>query len=583
MFVLFLLWDALQPEPYDNLGTNVCKLCAEKIYAFYEFRLSYLESEKKLREMLHNFEVNQRLNSESVSSLSNTNDHSAQFQFEKSFETTTAAASAAAVVATAATPADRFDCHECGRCFERELELRIHSHTHRTVDTPSQHNDSQNGFDEQFLLANIKSEPVEYDLDPMEINPMEWAEVSQSDVDSLLMGGSGDGGNDSNGELRWKCTICQGRFLRRAHLRQHRRQHAVDGQSIRAIPHQKRTTKPTHDKKNKDQIQIKGIPQINHDNNSSGSGSGSGSSSNGIKASSNTHKKKKQQLPSLPPPPPLQLLPPPELATPPPPSPVPPPQLPALSLLPSLQLNLTSDAQFDRWQCKKCFLTFRTRNLLRTHNMAHRNASVTSLDFDASLLSSFAAGNESSSQLMFDHSDMSSFGMSMATDEHTMPNVSPAAIATAPPSAAGKKPVHQSPKSHSTPLKSSDARWKCPKCRKVFETPKALRKHKLSHHTFEIKLNLKSKNFVSDKKSASFDSATNSTKKRTNANMIGGAPRGHVQRDWNCNSCHQVFNRRSVLREHRRTVHMLKPTDLPMSIIKHEMENFTAEQFAVAD
>lgn len=370
--------------------------------------------------------------------------------------------------------------------------------------------------------------------------------------------GSGSGGGDSgadgigednNGELRWKCTICQERFLRRAHLRSHRRRHAIDGEH-RSVKLQNRAIKATtHDKKIKDQIQIKSIPQINHDISS-------------VKATTNVLKKKQQQ-------PQPQQLPPPALPTPPP--------LPSLSLLPSIQLNLTADAQYDRWQCKKCFLTFRTRRLLRTHNIAHRNTSVTSLDFDASLLSSLAAGNESSSQL-FDHSDMSSFAMTMATDQ-SIPNVSPAAIATAP---APKKPVQQSPKSHSTPLKSSDARWKCPKCRKVFETPKALRKHKLSHHTFEIKLNLKSKNFVSDKKNVSFDLATNSSKKRTNSNMIG-LPRGHVQRDWPCNSCHQVFNRRSVLREHRRTVHMLKPTALPMSIMKQELENFTAEEFAVAD
>lgn len=565
----------------------MCKLCAEKIYAFYEFRLSYLESEKKLSEMLHNFETNQRLNSDLETNLSNnTNDHSAQFQFSKSFEAT---------ATTMATAADRYDCDECGRCFERELELRIHSHSHRTIDSPSQHNDSQNGFDDQFLLANIKSEPVEYDLDPMEINPMEWAEVSQSDVDNLLMGGDGGGsvggdgiGGDNSDELRWKCTICAGRFLRRAHLRAHRRQHAIDGESVRSIKLQNRTTKSTSDnKKNKDQIQIKSIPQINHDNNSSSS------SSHTAKAST-----KKQQQSQLPPP----VLPTPTPPPPPPlkqeqPPPPPPLQLPSLSLLPSLQLNLTADAQYDRWQCKKCFLTFRTRRLLRTHNMAHRNASVTSLDFDASLLSGLATGNESSSQLLFDHSDMSSFAVSMATDDQSMSNVSPsaaaaaaaattAAIATAPP--ATKKSVQQSPKSHSTPLKSSkssgggDGRWKCPKCRKVFETPKALRKHKLSHHTFEIKLNLKSKNFVSDKKNMSFDLATNSSKKRANSNVIG-APRGHVQRDWNCNSCHQVFSRRSILREHRRTVHMLKPTALPMSMMKQEMENFTAEEYAAAD
>lgn len=564
---LFFLFSFLflQPEPYDNLGTNVCKLCAEKVYAFYEFRLSYLESEKKLREMLHNFEMNQRLSSDAACSLSNANDHSAQFQFDKSFEAETATS----------TATDRYDCDECGRCFERELELRIHSHTHRTVDTPSQH-DSQNGFDEQFLLANIKSEPVEYDLDPMEINPMEWAEVSQSDVDNLLMGENGAGGDngigdDSNGELRWRCTICNERFLRRAYLRAHRRQHAIDGDSLRAIKIQNRTKKPTHDKtQNKDQIQIKSIPQLNHDNNSSSS------CSNSFNASTTMPKKKKP-----PPPQQQQELPPPALPTPPPP--IGDLQLPSLSLLPALQLNLTADAQYDRWQCKKCFLTFRTRRLLRTHNMAHRNASVTSInDFDASLLSSLAAGNESSSQMLFDHSDMSSFAVSMTAEDQSMPNVSPAVIMAASPAPA-RKPVQQSPKSHSTPLKSGDGRWKCPKCRKVFETPKALRKHKLSHHTFEIKLNLKSKNFVSDKKNVSFDMATNSAKKRSNANNAIGAPRGHVQRDWNCNSCHQVFSRRSILREHRRTAHMLKPTALPMSIMKQEMENFTAEEFTVAD
>lgn len=160
--------------------------------------------------MLHNFELNQRLNSDSVYSLSNhASENGSGFEFAKTFET----APPPPPMATKSLSADRFDCHECGRCFTRELELRIHSHTHRTVDTPSQQNDSQNGecFDEQFLLANIKSEPVEYDLDPME-----WAEVSQSDVDNLLMG-SADGddadsfGADNNGELRWKCTICQQR------------------------------------------------------------------------------------------------------------------------------------------------------------------------------------------------------------------------------------------------------------------------------------------------------------------------------------------------------------------------------------
>lgn len=518
----------------------MCKLCAEKIYAFYEFRQSYVESDKKLREMLHNFEMNQRLNSDSVYSVSNhTNASSSQFEFAKT----------EVAMTPPSMPVDRFDCHECGKCFDRDLELRIHSHTHRTVDTPSQQNDSQNGFDEQFLMANIKSEPVEYDLDPME-----WAEVSQSDVDNLLMG-SGDGaggvgidnggngfGDESNGELRWKCTICQERFLRRAHLRAHRRQHAIDGEH-RATKPQNRSLKATNEKKPKDQvqIQIKSIPQINHDNS---------------KISTNVLKKKKQPpmvLPQLSPPAPL-------------PIPIPISMSAALPVLPSI-LNLTADAQYERWQCKKCGLPFRTRRLLRTHNQCvHRNTSVTSLDFDTSLLSNLSAGDTSSPYQL----DVSSFASVTMAEQPMQPNVSPPATVTD----VAKKPVQQSPKSHSTPIKSSaDARWKCPKCRKVFETPKALRKHKISHHTFEIKLNLKSKNFVS--------SESANAKKRT-ANLIG-TPRGHVQRDWPCNSCHQVFNRRSLLREHRRTAHMLKPTALPISIMKQEMENFTAEEFTVAN
>lgn len=461
----------VKPQPNDNLGGNVCKLCAEKIYAFYEFRLSYLESEKKLREMLHNFETNQRLApscSDSVSSLSNMDDESSPFTLNKQQIDETAPIAAASSAATAISPTVNLECHECGRCFERELELRIHSHTHRKNETPSQNNDSQNGFDDQFLLANIKSEPVEYDLDPME-----WAEVSQSDVDNLL-----GGQNEFDNDLRWKCTICQQRFLRRAHLRAHRRQHAVD------IP---RPTKVKGEKRNKDQTTKITIPQSNHDN---------------IKTNINVLKKK--------------------------PSPI------------SFNLNVTADAQYERWQCKKCFSTFRTRRLLRDHNIVHRNASVVSVKFEASsqLNSSMTTVNDTVSSHFLSDSDM------VAIDE-PMPKV-----------ATAKKMGTTSPKSQSTPLKS-DARWKCPKCRKVFETPKLLRKHKLAFHTFEIKLNLKSKNFISEKKNVSFELAGAATASTAAANAVDGAATALTtkkkqqqlagrspERDWPCNSCHQVFNRR---------------------------------------
>lgn len=466
----------LQPEPSDNLGFNVCKLCAEKIYAFYEFRLSYLESEKKLREMLHNYENNQRLmasgsGSDSASSLS-TDEDSAQPNLQNQSDQ--------------ADVFDSLECRECGRRFERELELRIHLHTHRETDTPSQNNDSHNGFDDQYLIANIKSEPVEYDLDPTD-----WADTTQSDADnSSLM-------NDD--ELRWKCTICQQRFLRRAHLRAHRREHATD-----------RPDKSGEKRFIKDERKAT-IPQAKHD---------------------------KQQ-----------------------------PIILKKKINFNVNLNVTADAQFDRWQCKKCLAAFRTRRLLRDHNVVHRNTSMASLDFDNSFLNSTNDPNEP-----FIHFD--------ADSEAAVASAIAAASSIDEQTSFPPTEETTSPKSASTPMKSHDARWKCPKCRKAFDTPKALRKHKLANHTFEIKLNLKSKNFVSEKKSVSFSDLTSSSSKKRKLE----ARSQFVERDWPCNSCHQVFNRRSMLREHRRTVHMLKPTGAVSTSLKQEqIDDFVADEYAVAD
>lgn len=168
--------------------------------------------------MLQNYETNQRLTatgSDSVSNMSITDeDNSAQEHKQNNHEKSSIESNKVY---------DSIECPECGQCFERELQLRIHLHRHRQNETPSHNTDSQNGFDEQFLLATIKSEPVEYELDPLD--PMaailDWPDTTQSDVDNTSIQHDDD-------ELRWKCTICQQRFLRRAHLRAHRRQHAAD-------------------------------------------------------------------------------------------------------------------------------------------------------------------------------------------------------------------------------------------------------------------------------------------------------------------------------------------------------------------
>lgn len=450
--------------------------------------------------MLNNYETNQRLTascSDSVSSMSITDEDnqyissssSAQPKLEQNNTTATD------------DVYNSLKCPECGQCFERDLQLRIHlhTHTHRDNDTPSHNTDSQNGFDEQFLLTAIKSEPVEYELDPMD--PMaailDWPDTTQSEADMSLQ-------HDDN-DLRWKCTICQERFLRRAHLRTHRREHAVD-----------RTTDiKINDKKN-DKKTIPHTTTNKHD-----------------KSSSNLFKKK-------------------------------------------INLNVTADAaQFERWQCKKCFSTFRTRRLLRDHGIVHRNSSLTLLDLDSSLLNESLNPNDGSIIHFDADSDdavAAATAAAAAIDERMYHQKSPSkkvSNATSSPKSTTQKNNGSS---------SDTAKWKCPKCRKVFETPKQLRKHKLANHTFEIKLNLKSKNFLSEKRSVSFSDLTSSAKKRKLESRSQ-----FVERDWPCSSCHQVFSRRNQLREHRRTAHMLKPTGAVPISISMKQEQIVGDEYAGAD
>lgn len=488
--------------------------------------------------MLQNYEKNQRLTasgSDSVSSMSITDEDSSAQHHKRKLEKSSIESN---------NVYDSIDCPECGQCFERELQLRIHLHTHRQNETPSHNTDSQNGFDEQFLLATIKSEPVEYELDPMD--PMaailDWPDTTQSDVDNTSI--------HHDDELRWKCTICQQQFLRRAHLRAHRRQHAADRTNGSTTSTSNITAAATaaaaasaaatasivaaigDNKPNEKKSDKKSIPHNNrHDKNSV-----------------NLLKKK-------------------------------------------YNLNVTADmAQYDRWQCKKCFSTFRTRRLLRDHNVVHRNSSLASLDFDSSLLLNDSLNPNEPSIIHFDADSDAAVAAATAAaaaidERNYSTSATPIQLSPSPHISSSKK-VTTSPKSQSTPLKTNSssgdsAKWKCPKCRKVFETPKQLRRHKLAAHTFEIKLNLKSKNFINEKRNVSFSELTTSSTAAKKRKLESRSQ--FVERDWPCSSCHQVFSRRNQLREHRRTAHMLKPTGAMPISISMKQEQIGDDEFAVAD
>lgn len=169
-----------QLEPNDNLGRNVCKFCAEKIYNFFEFRSTFLESQKKLQEYFEQYGKDE---------LDDKPDEVAQPE------------------RTVEHPSDEptvFHCDSCPKSFNRSIELRLHKHIHVPV---------SNGFDDSI---DIKTEPYDDEYD-------DYDATNESDT----LNDTTASINNNGEEMRWRCNTCGMSFLRRAHLRQHRRMHPI--------------------------------------------------------------------------------------------------------------------------------------------------------------------------------------------------------------------------------------------------------------------------------------------------------------------------------------------------------------------
>lgn len=428
----------------------------------------YLESEKKLKEHLIHFQKNQTNQNTEEGNAENSDTFQSNGTTDLDGE-----------MVEQTTNSFRWKCSNCPKAFDRRIELQLHQHTHRSEKPVEGYTD-----DLSNQMVSIKIEPFA-DSYSSDWNDEQMYNDNDDSTANLVLNDSTENSYNDGGEfLRWACNVCSERFIRRAHLREHKRSHALE----------KLGTKPRND--------------------------------NGIAA---TNKSIKTIIPNV-----VNRV------------------IKKINKT-KMEVNSVVETQFDRWKCKKCSMAFRTRRLLGEHNITHRNDVgaanvIENIDVDDS--------NDIKHMVFLEEPALKKvINIPKASNSPKKPNLT---IKTEPSMNNVKK------------LSSQSQRWKCSKCRKTFDTRQSLRTHKLNHK-FEIKLNLKTKtnNLIVNLKSRHENLFKVKKSNKPNGNktpkITSSTPtnRSFVERDWKCNNCDAVFNRRSILREHRREVHPSKHTIKP--------------------
>lgn len=409
----------------------------------------------------------------------------------------------------------RWKCSKCPKAFGRRIELQLHRHIHR-IETkplpPPIDDDEPNGLGFYAEEMHIKTEPEAYDSDNLDETIQSHFMDMDMDMDmstNSLPNGNGD-------ELRWTCTTCKAKFLRRAHLRAHRQHHVnqrKDGKNVNFKTKHHHIPQPqTIEKVFKSEMI------------SAAKSTAMGVLANAIKFGNNG----KSSMPKT--------------------------KAKTKTITTSAIANDLS-AELNRWMCRKCSIPFRTRRLLRDHNLIHRSS--------GGINSSMNSTAESS---VLD--DLIDIQAAVDADERkTLLSMTPKKSA---PRLLPPPPPKNCNTTMATVTGQPNKSFKCQKCRKGFENATKLKRHKMFSHTFEIKLNLKSapKHISNAMKKIPHDIMS-----KKKSSTMSRSP--FVEREWACTSCSRVFGRRQLLREHRRDEHMLKPNGLPL---KHEQNAAVKEE-----
>lgn len=277
-----------------------------------------MESQKKLQEYFLQYGKDEHDDDTDVAPNTEQNEHSAEL------------------------PSDEpviWQCDSCPKSFKRSIELRLHKHTHVQA---------ENGLDDSI---DIKTEPYDDEYDEFDTTNISESINDMGNTSCNPM-------NDE--ELRWRCNTCSVSFLRRAHLRLHRRQHPVKHKSVKIL------SKPLP---RKEPVQIEPKPkQTMHTSISNGFGSMGEESFDDarwkckkcpgvfrtrrlLRDHNGTHR---YSMPTL-------------VAAP-------------LSSMSTTSTPIakhqvvvpTTDPIDLRWKCSKCRKAFATRKLLQKHRIAHR-------------------------------------------------------------------------------------------------------------------------------------------------------------------------------------------------------------------
>ncbi|KAJ6644218.1 Zinc finger protein, partial [Pseudolycoriella hygida] len=130
-------------QPDDQLGSNVCRVCSDKIMTFYEFVTKYNESDKKLRDMLREATVDVF---EEVDRKPNINDYRHQVEYQGVFDETIVCVKTENVVDDADTKpfianisvtdpiSVKWKCPLCLLEFKTRLLLKKHKKMHLELD-----------------------------------------------------------------------------------------------------------------------------------------------------------------------------------------------------------------------------------------------------------------------------------------------------------------------------------------------------------------------------------------------------------------------------------------------------------------